>query len=320
MVASRPPAGQGNRTETIALDLHLVEGVGWEAMSDQHRGSLPARLRGSRWRGSSPNRFSFTQVSELDATIYGYFSQEFPDVLRQYDERKTVTETIQPNFVDLVFLLTLENGYLLLQDRRFRNEGDLSMPQSRERFGSALAAVTRRLGLGEALLTPKEYLPVSKDEFLAVIGREEIWELDVDNIEGRSIPDEAVLFNPDVDEERLYREVWNRYERENVSRIRMTRARRGNLGQSKIARAAAQAGDPKRITYGAEAPGHRVRRVLERVKKTHMPGVTVHRPINEEDVARILRTLADLLEGTDGQEQRSPVVQADLGLEEENDG
>lgn len=302
-------------TDTIALDLHVVEGINWASLTRDNRRRIAERLDRSRWRGRAPNRYGFTEIRRTATAIWGYFSQEFPDLLKQYDEQKVPTETEAPNFVNLVFILQTGTGFLLLQDRRFHNEGELSMSQSRRRFEATLGSLTRQAHFGDVELRPKEYVQVAREEFLAVIQREEVMEVEVDQIGGRSIPDDVVLFNPDLEAEKLLRDVWNAHERPNVGQLHVKRAAGGNLRDSKYVRAASHAGEPKRVVYETGPAGRRVTRVIRRVRKTHMPGITVHKPPTEEDVVRILGTLRDLLEGSRKLEEREASRPHQLGLD-----
>lgn len=282
MVTARSPdAGENERMHRIALDLYLLEGISWPELGPDSSEGLRNALERLRFRGTSPERYGFTRVSGWrQHVVYGYFSQEFMATIREYDDRKVAKERILPNFVELQFLIRTDLGLLLLQDRKFnrQEEGNLSMTASRQRFERILSDTVGRLGWGSMKLVPKEEVHVPKEQFLEVIRREEVLELEVDQLAEQRIPDDIVVFNPDVDRERIWREVWNSYESPNLGKITLRAAPGGDLGRSKVAKSSAHAGQPKKVRYKTRP--NRMERTLVRVRKTHIGGVRRSRRVS----------------------------------------
>ena len=286
------------RSAKIALDLFILDGVEWGELDAAKRRDLSDALARSNLRSSSPNRYGFTSVRLTGNAIFGLYSQEYLDLVPQYDARKARVETTQAKFVELVFLVDTSSGFLMLQDRKFHNEGTLSMGESRRRFSDSLNRSLRRVNLPAALMREREYVTVSQEQFVDIIRTEEVWELDIEQLQGRPVPDDLPLFNSDPAHEEFYREIWNARERPNISNVSIRRSQDGDLRRSIFARAASFAGQVKKVVYAAGEPGLRQRRELMKKRKTHVGGISIRRPPNDTDARRILEIIANLVVGT----------------------
>lgn len=139
------------------------------------------------------------------------------------------------------------NGILMLEDRMFRDRGDLDKPASIEALRTLLSHAAAEGGL-----EPLEPVLLSVRRDVSYIRRlyttMESRYVEVSNLHGRTIPDDTKIYNPREDHEQFIRELLDE-ETKIIDKVAITSIPDGDLGKSHLAKAAVLAGDPTEIRY-----------------------------------------------------------------------
>ena len=162
------------------------------------------------------------------------------------------------------------------------------MDLSRNRLRDLLNLGLRALSLPTVMMDALPSVETRKQEFLRVLRTERVTELEVDGLEGRDIPVDVKIFNPDADKEKLFREVYQEHESPNLASAKLKASRQGNLGRSKYAKMISEAGSPNKLRY-VEATIQSETVEIRRRVTTHLGDIEVSEQITEDDILKIVR-------------------------------
>jgi len=229
----------------IKFKLKEMVGFDWNLLDDNWRKEVIEPIFNSPFVGAMPDRFGFVKCKKIDENrICGSFTHANEERKHRYDDRKEEEKYIDAPFEDFFFILLFDAGLCLLQSRRVR---DLSMSMVEERFNEMLKRIFGDIGVDFKYLEDISFV-VGKDEFIRIFNTKNILYLRVGSLNGRTVPEDFKIFNPDFEKDSIYRAIFND-EYTHIDELSTSANGGGGLQESKISKIALNTGEPKEMEY-----------------------------------------------------------------------
>jgi hypothetical protein len=251
----------------IPFRVYFIRGPDWAGLDPTALQAIASAISASPLYGKQPNRFGFTKIKSLTGQwVFGYFTQEFETERHKYDQEKQELPYTDQPFEDSIIILLLDQGIALIQSRRFRDE-TISMTDVTDHFSSALGTILGGLKLPYYGLDP--YLVrYDKAAFIRLFQESQVVNVAVDSLLERSVPEDFVFFNPEVERNQIVRDLMNKEFKSLDQLSAAAPSETAGLQKSKLAKLAITVGEPRELTV-RDAKSGGLRTIRRQIGPTH---------------------------------------------------
>lgn len=288
----------------------------WFNVAPNKWDEIYAQLENSGWYGEEGARFGFVSVIIAGPMVAGYFAHEGTREGVQYDKNKNPVQPENPYFFEhIFFILFLDYGQILLQDKRITDFVDLNYPTMRRQLFNLLGELFRNAGLvlgqSRAIRAELAERTFTQEEMLEFFRTYQITYLEVSGLQGKKVADNVGLFNPDVDKDEIAREALDKTFAVGLDRVKAEaqseESPEANLSRGPVTKGLAAAGEIEKLT-GRDNRGHLVYR--ERNQKAEL---TVELPLDQKTPPELLKTIFERMDSL-GREDLALRISTDTTL------
>jgi len=195
-------------------------------------------------RGERPNRCGFTHASRVDDAVGGLFVVETDIELLDYKQREGFFTKDDSSLEHVFFVLFLNTGEILLQNKRFQHIASLRMEKVLDVLRRTLQELLSQLLERFTLVSLEDYLEsIPKAEFLRVFQEHPILKLEVETPPGSLIPETIEYYNPQRERNPILRQS-QQHDIEISSRIQLEAPEDKSVSNMHFAQGAIEGGNP----------------------------------------------------------------------------
>lgn len=194
-----------------------------------------------------PNQHGFVKCTRLEEDfLFGYFTHQSSAERHRYNSEKVEEIYEDTPFEDIFFIILFDLGYCLIQDRKFF-DSTLKMSNVLKHFERDLELIFERVGISYYGLKDFTKL-VSKEEFIKAFKDNNVLSLEIEELNGKQVPEDFKLANPHVDVDRIRRSMINE-SCETLNKLSISGTKKGGLQNSKLHEAFLRTGMPNRMEF-----------------------------------------------------------------------
>jgi len=175
----------------------------WTYVLPKHWQAIYETIQKPGWYGKEGSRYGFVSVLREGPMIAAYFAHEGLKQGIQYDDEKNPVEPSGAFFFEhLFFVIFLDHGQLLLQQKNVYEFVDLNLDTMRRRLFKILADVFRAAGIRVSTSA------IQVEDAQRTFTQTELYEffmthcptaLEISRLKGAKVPEGIRLFNPEED-------------------------------------------------------------------------------------------------------------------------
>lgn len=175
----------------------------WTFVLPKHWQAIYETIQEPGWYGKEGSRYGFVSVIREGPMIGAYFAHEGLKQGIQYDDEKNPRKPSNAFFFEhLFFVIFLDHGQLLLQQKNVYEFVDLSLDTMRRQLFKTLANIFRAAGI--RVSTPA----IQVEDAQRTFTQTELYEffmahrpttLEISQLKGAKVPEDIGLFNPEED-------------------------------------------------------------------------------------------------------------------------
>ncbi len=229
----------------------------WQIVFPDWKKLIDEKAQGAIWNvfrtwadfeGVPPSRKGFVGISRVATTIVGFYIQEDLRVGLQGDSPESLHHNQQANFEKLFFAFVLDDGLFVLQRTNLSGYVAMNYTSMRNDFISMLTLILNRAGIPVAKIIPERfYRKRSQEEMRQIFLGNLAVEMNVTDLNHKTVPESVQLSNPDPKEEEILKRIFNR-DYENIDDENLRAAFGKDLRLTKTGKAAAHTGIIRKVT------------------------------------------------------------------------
>lgn len=261
----------------------------------------------NRLFGPDGRQFGFVSCRYINGIVVGYYTQEGTKEFIKYNSDVQPTTLVETSFAHILFALHVETGVVAIQKTRIIGFVDMVLSDMRKQFPIAVEELMREISIPVVrLFLEKDTTEITSEQLYRIFQNYKTTSLNIVNLKGKKVPsyEEFKIFNPRVDEDRIFRQVFEEDIQSGLDNLTLKAPETDNLGDTALARLSTVVGDIKSLTVDPQNNGQGVyltTKVADRFK-VPVSSDDEKQPISEDDIGAIARplTLTLTLQGAQG--------------------
>lgn len=193
-------------TQKVHCGLFDVLGVDWSSLIPEQVDCIITQIHELELMGGSGELYGFVGTTHIEGVVGGFFIIQFPTELLSYNRDRTpLTEKTSPA-EKVLFVLFLEYGKLLLQNRHFQFL-PIDMAAVHHRIKMVFAQVFGNCEVGHRVMLVETSVLVERaDLFRVYESSRRVFRLEVSLPNAHRIPEDFIYYNPERDRNAIIRD------------------------------------------------------------------------------------------------------------------
>lgn len=278
--------------EEIRCEVFRITWPDWSSISKECQEQIWEVIEHGVSEGEPPSRMGLVGTSRHEDVVAGFFACEDLRTGVQYDGDWRKQQQEGAEFEHLFFALILEPGQIVLQRKRIdRDFVTINLPEMRRKFFRLIGKVLKSAGCPSDQIRVKPFREErSKEDLIEVFKSHQVTYVRVKGLLGRHVPDSVKLFNPNIDQDLILKQILNGdYNHlDEFEASTSENAQGGNLREAKIVKAAMLTGEPQEVRAKV-SDQERTFRLSQREKFDMQLETAPGEDVKDSDVERLIR-------------------------------
>lgn len=265
---------------------------------------LGRAFTGSHLFGEEGRQYGFIDCRYSRGIVLGYFTQEGAKEIIRYDAKVNVQTTTERSFAHILFALHIRSGIVALQKTRIVGFVDMNLSDMRRQFPIGVEELMNSVNIPVIrLFLEQDRLEITTEHLYQIFIHYRTNFIRIVNLKGKTVPsyEEFKIFNPRVEDDMIYRQVFEEDIQLGLDRLELKSDESDNLGDTALARLGAVVGDITSLAVDPAGDGQSIpltTRVADRFKVQISSDNEKH-PVSADDSDAVARplTLTLTLEG-----------------------